>query len=386
MPKIDVRRFATRSELDAALADRLERGDSRHRDASRRRPPVIMLSGGHTPLPAYREVARRRPRTATSSRIIYSDDRYVPVDSDASNYHATRPLIDALGLPEESGAARQDRAAARGGRERLREPACAPCWTPAPASASPCWVSAPTATPPRSSAPSTCNSPAATWPSPSNAPTACKASASPPTSWPTSPSRSSWSPAPANTTRSPNSSPKTQIWSPSRRVRLPPRGALARTRRRAIAAPNVRGPNAREGLARKFLWRGASGSRDAGREPPGIGEPARAGATRIHGVPAPKEFTHEARSPNEQHLLRRELPHRQVRGRARSRPPLRLRPRVVPTARPRRAAAPPPSAPRSRTCRWMAHPPHPTPDPRSPTPPPPHPAAQSATYRRSAPC
>jgi 6-phosphogluconolactonase len=59
-----------------------------------------MLSGGHTPLPAYREVARRRPPHGDRLTIIYSDDRYVPADSDASNYHATRPLIDALGLPE----------------------------------------------------------------------------------------------------------------------------------------------------------------------------------------------------------------------------------------------------------------------------------------------
>ncbi|HEX5458375.1 MAG TPA: 6-phosphogluconolactonase [Steroidobacteraceae bacterium] len=101
--KIDVRRFATRSELDAALADRLEqaiRATAAPSGGSGGGLPVMMLSGGHTPLPAYREVARRRPPHGDKLTIIYSDDRYVPADSDASNYHATRPLIDALVLPE----------------------------------------------------------------------------------------------------------------------------------------------------------------------------------------------------------------------------------------------------------------------------------------------
>ncbi|MGH8298237.1 MAG: 6-phosphogluconolactonase [Steroidobacteraceae bacterium] len=97
MPKIDVHRFPGRAEFDSALADRLEQA---LRATTTGGPAVIMLSGGHTPLPAYREVARRRPPHGDKLTIIYSDDRYVPADSDASNYHATRPLLDALGLPE----------------------------------------------------------------------------------------------------------------------------------------------------------------------------------------------------------------------------------------------------------------------------------------------
>ena len=96
--KVDVRRFATRAELDGALADRLEQAIRATSGSGS--SPVIMLSGGHTPLPAYREVARRRPPHGDKLTIIYSDDRYVPADSDASNYHQTRPLIDALGLPD----------------------------------------------------------------------------------------------------------------------------------------------------------------------------------------------------------------------------------------------------------------------------------------------
>jgi 6-phosphogluconolactonase len=58
-----------------------------------------MLSGGHTPLPAYREVARRRPPRGDNLTVIYSDERYVPADSEASNYNATRVLLEALALP-----------------------------------------------------------------------------------------------------------------------------------------------------------------------------------------------------------------------------------------------------------------------------------------------
>lgn len=100
MPKIAVRRFATRSELDAALADRLEQAIRATVTATDGVPAVIMLSGGHTPLPAYVEVARRHPPHGANLTFIYSDDRYVPADSDASNYHATRPLLGALALAE----------------------------------------------------------------------------------------------------------------------------------------------------------------------------------------------------------------------------------------------------------------------------------------------
>lgn len=99
MTAVDVRRFATRAELDTALADRLEHAIRAAATPSGDARPVIMLSGGHTPLPAYREVARRGPPRGGSLTIIYSDDRYVPADSEASNYHATRPLLDALALP-----------------------------------------------------------------------------------------------------------------------------------------------------------------------------------------------------------------------------------------------------------------------------------------------
>ncbi|HXA93433.1 MAG TPA: 6-phosphogluconolactonase [Steroidobacteraceae bacterium] len=90
-----LQRFGSRSELDAALADRLERALTES-DAG---PAAVMLSGGSTPLPAYRLLAARAPRPAPGLVLLYSDDRYVPSSSDASNYHQTRPLLDALALP-----------------------------------------------------------------------------------------------------------------------------------------------------------------------------------------------------------------------------------------------------------------------------------------------
>jgi 6-phosphogluconolactonase len=98
MPNIQAHRFATTSELDIALVDRLERAVSGP-DAAR---SAVMLSGGRTPLPAYRELAKRKPRPAPDLHLLYSDDRYVPATSESSNYFQSRQLLDALRLPEES--------------------------------------------------------------------------------------------------------------------------------------------------------------------------------------------------------------------------------------------------------------------------------------------
>jgi 6-phosphogluconolactonase len=96
MPNIQTRRFATTAEFDAALIERLERAIS----ASGAGQTALMLSGGKTPLPAYRELAGRQPRPATGLHVMYSDDRYVPADSESSNFFQTRALLDALHLPE----------------------------------------------------------------------------------------------------------------------------------------------------------------------------------------------------------------------------------------------------------------------------------------------
>jgi 6-phosphogluconolactonase len=97
---ISVRRFASTAELQAALIQRLELALTT--SAGNDGGSVIMLSGGHTPMPAYRELARRSPRAAANLSILFSDDRYVPSTATASNYHQSLALIDALALPENS--------------------------------------------------------------------------------------------------------------------------------------------------------------------------------------------------------------------------------------------------------------------------------------------
>jgi len=91
--KLSTRRFASRDELDAALAERL-RGT-----LATSAPTALMLSGGTTPLAAYRRLAACAPPHDARLQILFSDDRYVPEDSAASNYHQARPLLDALALP-----------------------------------------------------------------------------------------------------------------------------------------------------------------------------------------------------------------------------------------------------------------------------------------------
>jgi 6-phosphogluconolactonase len=92
--ELATRRFASRAALESALEERLARAIAA--------PPAaaLMLSGGSTPLPAYRALAARPGLTpAAGLHLLFSDDRYVPADSPASNYHQTQPLLAALALP-----------------------------------------------------------------------------------------------------------------------------------------------------------------------------------------------------------------------------------------------------------------------------------------------
>ncbi|MBX5461243.1 MAG: 6-phosphogluconolactonase [Steroidobacteraceae bacterium] len=92
-----VRPFESRVALNDALAERL----AREIDQAARGPVALMLSGGHTPLQAYQALATRTFTPSSSLEIFYSDDRYVPPASDASNFRATRALLEALALPAE---------------------------------------------------------------------------------------------------------------------------------------------------------------------------------------------------------------------------------------------------------------------------------------------
>jgi 6-phosphogluconolactonase len=86
-----------RAQLQAAVAARLQQALTG--EVSDR--PAVMLSGGSTPIPAYLELAGQRLTPAPGLTLLFSDDRYVPSDSDQSNYHQSRPLFISLGVGAE---------------------------------------------------------------------------------------------------------------------------------------------------------------------------------------------------------------------------------------------------------------------------------------------
>jgi 6-phosphogluconolactonase len=86
-----VRRFASRQELEAGLAERLRT----EIEASAERV-ALMLSGGSTPLPAFRALGAQQLSPAPGLSILYSDERYVPITSEASNFHQSQPLLKAM--------------------------------------------------------------------------------------------------------------------------------------------------------------------------------------------------------------------------------------------------------------------------------------------------
>lgn len=93
MTELVTRRFASRLGLESALEERLARAIAVPGAA-------LMLSGGTTPLPAYRALAARPELPhAAALCVLFSDDRYVPADSPASNYLQAQPLLEALALP-----------------------------------------------------------------------------------------------------------------------------------------------------------------------------------------------------------------------------------------------------------------------------------------------
>jgi 6-phosphogluconolactonase len=96
MTTLTTRQFASRAALDGALAERLRQA------IGARGATAIMLSGGHTPLPAYRQLAGGPLPRDDRLHVLFTDERYVPPDSPASNYYQSQPLLDALALPAES--------------------------------------------------------------------------------------------------------------------------------------------------------------------------------------------------------------------------------------------------------------------------------------------
>src|ERR1700735_893448 len=91
---LTLRRFADRSELQGAIEERLQQVLTGAAGTA----PAVMLSGGSTAVPAYLELGPRPLTPAPGLTVLFSDDRYVPSDSDQSNYHQSRALFTALGL------------------------------------------------------------------------------------------------------------------------------------------------------------------------------------------------------------------------------------------------------------------------------------------------
>ncbi len=96
MTTLTTRTFSSRAELDTALTERLGRA------LSARCASAVMLAGGTTPMAAYRTLARQPLVHDDRLHVLFSDERYVPADSSASNYHQSRLLLEALALPPES--------------------------------------------------------------------------------------------------------------------------------------------------------------------------------------------------------------------------------------------------------------------------------------------
>jgi 6-phosphogluconolactonase len=91
---LTLRRFVDRSQLQAAIEERLQQVLTGAAGTA----PAVMLSGGSTPIPAYLQLATRALTPAPGLTVLFSDDRYVPSDSDQSNYHQSRALFTSLGL------------------------------------------------------------------------------------------------------------------------------------------------------------------------------------------------------------------------------------------------------------------------------------------------
>jgi 6-phosphogluconolactonase len=94
---VRVRSFESRITLNDALTERL----AWEIDQTGRGSMALMLAGGNTPLQAYPTLAGRALSPSASLELFFSDERYVPPTSDASNFRAIRPLLEALALPAE---------------------------------------------------------------------------------------------------------------------------------------------------------------------------------------------------------------------------------------------------------------------------------------------
>jgi 6-phosphogluconolactonase len=96
MTTLTTRSFSSPAALEQALAERLGRA------LAAPGASAVMLSGGTTPMPAYHALATQALRHDDRLHVLFSDERYVPADSSASNYHQAGALLEVLALPPEA--------------------------------------------------------------------------------------------------------------------------------------------------------------------------------------------------------------------------------------------------------------------------------------------
>ena len=94
---VRIRPFETRMALNEALTERL----AWEIENAGKGAMALMLAGGTTPLHAYQALGTRRLSPSGQLELLFSDERYVPATSEASNFRAARPLLEALALPGE---------------------------------------------------------------------------------------------------------------------------------------------------------------------------------------------------------------------------------------------------------------------------------------------
>jgi len=95
--EVRIRPFESRMALNEALTERL----AWEIENAGKGAMAIMLAGGNTPLHAYQALGTRKLTPSGTLELLFSDERYVPATSEASNFRAARPLVESLGLPGE---------------------------------------------------------------------------------------------------------------------------------------------------------------------------------------------------------------------------------------------------------------------------------------------
>jgi 6-phosphogluconolactonase len=94
---VRIRPFESRMALNEALTERL----AWEIENSGKGAVAFMLAGGNTPVHAYQSLGTRKLAPSGTVELLFSDERHVPATSDASNFRAARPLLEALALPGE---------------------------------------------------------------------------------------------------------------------------------------------------------------------------------------------------------------------------------------------------------------------------------------------